>query len=144
MRTFRETLGRVCKHPALFVGRADFALAAAYLNGYEAALCDRASGPEPTGLAGFQEWLSVRLDSCCKSVWQEIILREDTGPDKFAALERLYEEFERDRGARGLAAILADFERLQRASLVGARERSCWCELPAAEREGWRSGRGRS
>ena len=127
MRTFREVLGDVCKRPAMYVGCADFALAAAYLDGYASGLRDHSPSSAQAGLAGFREWLSVRLDSCRKSGWQEIIAREDTGPDKLTALVRLYDEFDCERSVRGLDSLLEEYERVR----FTPRDRVCWCEHPS-------------
>ena len=133
-QSFRELLNNVCKRPAMFVGRSDFDLAATFLHGYDWALRNLSPDVRNSGLSGFREWLAVRLDSCVRSDWSEIIRREDTGPDKFEALARLYEEFWQDRKEWGLEAILADFERLQSVVTRGLRNRTCWCEKPIEER----------
>jgi hypothetical protein len=130
---FREVLISVCRRPAIYVGRKDFDLAVAFLDGYDEALRDWVPSMRDRGLSGFREWLAVRLDSCMRSHWPEIIRREDTGPDKFEALERLYEEFWCDRGARGLEAILAEYEQLRVAAR--RRDRKCWCEEPGPDRD---------
>jgi hypothetical protein len=126
----------------MYVGSDDFRLAAVFLQRYDAALANLRPDLKETGLTGFREWLAVRLDSCVKSCWSEIILREDTGSEKFEALEVLFEEFSSDRKARGVEAILGDFKRLQDAALAGTRNRrSCWCELSPQERDQWRPSR---
>jgi hypothetical protein len=134
-QSFRELLDNVCKRPGMFVGRHDFDLAATFLRGYDWALRNLSTDVRDSGFSGFREWLAVRLDSCVRSFWSEIIRREDTGPDKFEALARLYEEFWQDRKTRGLAAILADFEQLQVADRRGLRNRTCWCQRPIEERD---------
>jgi hypothetical protein len=128
MTTFEDLLKSVCKRPAMYVGRGDFELAAAFFDGYHSALVDVLPDAQDAGLSCFREWLAVRLDSCLRSHWSEIIRREDTGSNKFEALERLYEEFSRDRSARGTGAILADYKRLESAVFQGLRNRHCWCE----------------
>ena len=136
MTLFRRMLRDVCKRPGMYVGIPDFALACAFLSGYDFALGDVRRELEETGLRGFREWLAVKLDSCVRSDWSEIILRENTGSDKFLALERLFDELEQDRDDdRKMQAILAKYE-----TLGLRRERTCWCELPWEERASWTPG----
>jgi len=126
----------VCKRPAMYVGVKDFAIACAFLDGYDFAMTELRPDLKDTGFRGFREWLAVTLDSCVRSGWSEIIVREDTGSDKFQALERLFDEFARDRSdERKMSAILAKYQTLGR-----GRERTCWCELPPEERVNWRPG----
>jgi hypothetical protein len=97
-------------------------------------------------------------------MWEEIIVREDTGENKFDALRELYAEFVRFRSERGVDLLLADFERLKNTHSIErgtrtccldprvfgillpndlARElthRLCWCCMPDEEREKWRPG----
>ena len=114
----------------MYVGRKDFRLVVAFLNGYERALVNLRPDLKDTGLDGFGEWLAVRLDSCVMSHWSEIIFREDTGSDKFQALESLFDEFvRRSQSASGLEAIVADFELLTTRSIRDLGDRSCWCDL---------------
>jgi hypothetical protein len=133
MDSFHEVLRNVCKRPALYVGINDFRLASAFLDGYDSALEDLRPDLAGSGLFGFGKWLAVRLDSCARSGWSEIILREDTGADKFEALERLFDEFSRERSERGLEEVFAAFKLLD-----WGRDRTCWCELPPDQRDQWR------
>jgi hypothetical protein len=136
MRSFREILGDVCMRPGMWVGRSDFDRACTFLIGYDTALRDLRPDLKDTGFNRFREWLAVRLDSCVNSCWSEIILREDTGSDKFQALERLFDEFERDRSdEQKMKAVLKKFYYLD-----SGRERTCWCELPPEERDNWKPG----
>jgi hypothetical protein len=139
MDPFRKILGEVCKRPWMYVGSDDFMTVVGFLRGYDRAIGDLRSDLQETGLAGFQDWLPVHLDSCVKSIWPEIIVREDTGPDKLEALVRLYDEFAADRRIRGLEAIRADYERLKYATFF-RNDRTCWCELPLEEQDQWRPG----
>ncbi len=107
-QSFRVFLGEVCKRPQMYVGREDFELAAAFLDGFDSALSFLPPDVRHSGLSGFREWLAVRLNSCVRSPWWEIICREHTGLDQFESLQRLYEEFWHDRNERGLEAIGAD------------------------------------
>jgi hypothetical protein len=139
MDPFRKVLDLVCKRPAMYVGSADFLTVCTYLSGYDHAVGDLRPDLHDGGLAGFRDWLAVRLYSCVKSDWSEIILREDTGADKFEALVRLYDEFASDRSVRGLGTILEDCER-RKWSGAFKNDRTCWCELPPDERKHWRPG----
>jgi hypothetical protein len=127
----------------MYVGSTDFITVCKYLSGYNHAVGDLRPDLGDGGLAGFRQWLAVRLYSCVKSDWSEIILREDTGDDKFAALVQLYDEFESDRSVRGLGTILADFERRKWRGAI-KNDRTCWCELPPDEQKQWRPGYRRS
>jgi hypothetical protein len=128
----------------MYVGYMDLDRVAIFLGGCDFALGMLRPDLKDTGFSGFREWLAVRLDSCLRTGWSSIITYEDTGPDKVAAFERLYDEFCQDRRERGLEAIHADYERLVAASLAGKRKRTCWCELPPEERDQWRPGYRRS
>jgi hypothetical protein len=132
--TFNDLLQGVCLRPAMYVGARDFRLVAAFLNGYSCALYDVRADPKEA-LCGFREWLAVRLNSCVKSAWDEIIVREHPGEDHFEALIRLYAEFSGDRSEGRLAEILERFK-----GLGWRRDRTCWCELPLAERDQWKPG----
>ncbi len=128
MSAFRKKLGEVCLRPRMYVGRADFKLAAAFLSGYEFAIDELCPDQKGCGLSGFTPWLAVHLDSCVRSGWDEILLHEEVGPDKFEALLRLYDEFSRDRAEKGLQAIRDDYERLVERVFRKERNRVCWCE----------------
>jgi hypothetical protein len=132
MGPFHLLLNEVCKRPAMYVGHRDFYQVATFLRGYDCAL-ELRPDLKDTGLSGFRDWQAVKLDSCVKSGWEEIIPREDTGADKFRALRQLFAVFALDREARGLRAIRAEFEQLEHT----VRKRDCWCELPPEERETW-------
>ncbi len=80
-QSFRELVSNICKHPQMYVGRKDFDLAVMFRRGFDSALGNLPPNVRNSGLSGFREWLAVRLDSCVKSDWSEIILREDTGPN---------------------------------------------------------------
>lgn len=135
MATFHEVLREVCLRPEMFVGSRDFRLVGAYLNGYDGALYDQCPDLHE-GLGGeFPKWLAVRLDSCVRSGWDEIILREHPGADHFEILERLYGEYARDRSEGKLDEILEQYK-----GLGWNRDRTCWCELPMEERDQWRPG----
>jgi len=109
MDSFRTALGDVRYRPGMYVGTDDFLLVGTFLNGYDMAMMDLRPDLTDSGLSGFRKWLAVRLDSCVKTDWSEIIFREDTGPDKFEALVRFYDEFAGDRSVRGLNAIPSRF-----------------------------------
>lgn len=133
--TFHEFLATVCKRPIMYVGSSDFRLVAAFLDGYSSAIF--MLRPEiKDGLGNdFREWLVIRLDSCVRSSWQEIIVREHPEADPFEVLPRLYGEYVRDRSEGKLPAMLKQFQ-----SLGWGRDRVCWCELTGEEREQWRPG----
>lgn len=129
---FQEFLALVCKRPVMYVGSNDFRVVAAFLDGY----CWALSAENQDGLGkDFCEWLVVRLDSCVRSQWHDIIVREHPESDPFEILPRLYGEFVRDRSEGKLPAMLKQFQ-----SLGWDRDRVCWCELTGEERERWRPG----
>jgi hypothetical protein len=134
MTKFHQPLESVCRRPVMHVGSDDFRVVAAFLQGYSCALCELHPDLED-GFGGFRQWLAVRLDSCVKSEWVEIIVREHPGADLFKVLPLLYSEFARDRSEGRLAEILERFK-----GLGWRRDRTCWCELKGQDRDQWRPG----
>src|SRR4051794_7316425 len=101
MHPFRKILGEVCKRPGMHVGSADLRSVSLLLEGVDFAIKELRPDLGDGGLSGFREWLSVRVNSCVRSAWSAMMLREGTGPDKFEALVELHDEFVRDRSIRG-------------------------------------------
>lgn len=162
MQTFHQLLDSVCLRPGMYVAHDEsFHEAAALLRGYDFALCEFRPDLRDTGLTGFQEWLVFRLDSCPRSGWEEVVVREETGENKFDALRSLYAEFARYRSENGVDSLLARYERFTVPTIAegirtcrldprvfvvplsseitkGIMCRLCFCGMPFEERNNWR------
>jgi hypothetical protein len=101
MDSFRELLGHICLRPQLFVGVRNFALVAAYLDGYDHGCARRGESAEAE-LRQLGAWLSRRFGLPGMFNWSRNLLRHcDEDPElAFKRLVPLYDEFVAERGEK--------------------------------------------